>query len=66
MVIIGHKENLRYLQTQVGNLSESIEYLREFRNDLSDYIHNVSCKIDHIQGYLDGTIENTNEESIDQ
>jgi len=66
MDIIDHKENLRYLQVRVGDLSKSIDNLRDFRNELSDYVHNLNYEINHINGYLDGIIEIINKESTDQ
>jgi hypothetical protein len=55
------KDKLIEIQTHLEDMSKSIEYITDVRNELSDYLLTLKCEHKYIEGLLNGTIE-----SLDQ
>lgn len=55
------KDKLIEIQTHLEDMSKSIEYITDVRNELSDYLHTLNYEHKYAEGLLNGTIE-----SLDQ
>jgi hypothetical protein len=51
------KDKLIEIQTRLEDMSMSIEYITDVRNELSDYLLTLNYEHKYIEGLLNGTIE---------
>jgi|TARA_R110001599_G_scaffold299785_1_gene504850 hypothetical protein len=51
------KDKLIEIQTHLEDMSMSIEYITDVRNELSDYLLTLNYEHKYIEGLLNGTIE---------